>query len=201
MTSSQDPTATDDFETLLDGVLEPAYRTAYYLTRDESDAEELVQEAALLAHRGFARFQRGTNFRAWFMTVLRNRFVSLYRKRQREVKTVDLDDAPEFYMYTKSRESGLYDRTSDPATYLMGRLDSEQVASALSALPMEFREAATLYFSQDMSYQDIAEVLGIPVGTVRSRLHRSRRLLQKELWHLAQEYGVVASHSESEEGL
>ena len=65
------------------------------------------------------------------------------------------------------------------------------MATALSELPMEFREAATLYFTQDMSYHDIAEVLGVPVGTVRSRLHRGRKLLQKKLWHLAEDYGLV----------
>ena len=190
MTQSNDAAAAD-FKSLLEPVLEPAYRTAYHLTRNEADAEELVQEAALLAFKGFGRFKPGTNFKAWFFTILRNRFISTYRKKQREIKTVELEDAPELYMYTKSMESGLSAQTSEPAKYVIEQLDAEQVATALSELPMEFREAATLYFTQDMSYHDIAEVLGVPVGTVRSRLHRGRKLLQKKLWHLAEDYGLV----------
>ena len=190
MTQSNDA-ADADFKSLLERVLEPAYRTAYHLTRNEADAEELVQEAALLAFKGFARFKPGTNFKAWFFTILRNRFISTYRKKQREIKTVELEDAPELYMYTKSMESGLSAQTREPAKYVIEQLDAEQVATALSELPMEFREAATLYFTQDMSYHDIAEVLGVPVGTVRSRLHRGRKLLQKKLWHLAEDYGLV----------
>ena len=200
MTLSESQAADDDFETLLDGILEPAYRTAYHLTRDQADAEELVQEAALLAFKGFARFERGTNFKAWFLTILRNRFVSLYRKKQRQVPTVDLEDAGDLYMFAKSRQAGLSNVTSDPATYLMERLDSEQVATALSELPMEFREAAILYFTQDLSYQEIAGILDVPVGTVRSRLHRGRRLLQRKLWLLAEEYGIVPAKRVTEEG-
>ncbi len=183
--------AADNFTSLLDSVLEPAYRTAYHLTRNEADAEELVQETALLAYKGFDRFELGTNFKGWFMTILRNRFISGYRKKQREVPTVDLEDAPDLYMYNKSLESGLATQTSAPAKYIIERLDVEQVATALSELPIEFREAAALYFTQDMSYQEIADVLGVPVGTVRSRLHRGRKLLQKKLWRLAEDYGLV----------
>ncbi len=186
-----DSAAADNFTSLLESVLESAYRTAYHLTRNEADAEELVQEAALLAYKGFDRFEPGTNFKGWFFTILRNRFISGYRKKQREVKTVELEDAPDLYMYNKSLESGLATQTSEPAKYIIERLDVEQVATALSELPMEFREAATLYFTQDMSYQEIADVLGVPVGTVRSRLHRGRKLLQKKLWRLAEDYGLV----------
>ncbi len=192
-------TAADNFTSLLESVLEPAYRTAYHLTRNEADAEELVQEAALLAYKGFDRFELGTNFKGWFMTILRNRFISGYRKKQREVPTVDLEDAPDLYMYNKSLESGLATQTSAPAKYIIERLDVEQVATALSELPMEFREAATLYFTQNMSYQEIADVLGVPVGTVRSRLHRGRKLLQKKLWSLAEDYGLVPEAEATED--
>ncbi len=191
--------AADNFTSLLDSVLEPAYRTAYHLTRNEADAEELVQETALLAYKGFDRFELGTNFKGWFMTILRNRFISGYRKKQREVPTVDLEDAPDLYMYNKSLESGLATQTTAPAKYIIERLDVEQVATALSELPIEFREAATLYFTQDMSYQEIADVLGVPVGTVRSRLHRGRKLLQKKLWSLAEDYGLVPEAEATED--
>ena len=197
-TKAPEPDATSsaaaehDFETLLESVLEPAYRTAYHLTRNEADAEELVQETALLAFKGFARFKPGTNFKAWFLTILRNRFVSGYRKKQREVKTVELEDASELYLYSKNAASAMGDHVVEPARRIIERLDAEQVAQALAELPMEFREAATLYFTQDLSYQDIAKILDVPVGTVRSRLHRGRRLLQRRLWDLALEYGIVS---------
>ncbi len=200
MTAPGSATA-DNFTSLLESVLEPAYRTAYHLTRNEADAEELVQEAALLAYKGFDRFELGTNFKGWFMTILRNRFISGYRKKQREVPTVDLEDAPDLYMYSKSLESGLATQTSEPAKYVIERLDAEQVGDALAELPMEFREAATLYFTQDMSYQEIADVLGVPVGTVRSRLHRGRKLLQKKLWSLAEDYGLVPEADATEDVL
>ena len=198
MTAPGSATA-DNFTSLLESVLEPAYRTAYHLTRNEADAEELVQEAALLAYKGFDRFELGTNFKGWFMTILRNRFISGYRKKQREVPTVDLEDAPDLYMYSKSLESGLATQTSEPAKYVIEQLDAEQVGDALAELPMEFREAATLYFTQDMSYQEIADVLGVPVGTVRSRLHRGRKLLQKKLWSLAEDYGLVPEAEATED--
>ncbi len=198
MTAPGSATA-DNFTSLLESVLEPAYRTAYHLTRNEADAEELVQEAALLAYKGFDRFELGTNFKGWFMTILRNRFISGYRKKQREVPTVDLEDAPDLYMYSKSLESGLATQTSEPAKYVIEQLDAEQVGDALAELPMEFREAATLYFTQDMSYQEIADVLGVPVGTVRSRLHRGRKLLQKKLWNLAEDYGLVPEAGATED--
>ncbi|MCZ6916241.1 MAG: sigma-70 family RNA polymerase sigma factor [Gemmatimonadetes bacterium] len=191
MTTDNDGGAPADFETLLEAIIEPAYRAAYHLTRNQADAEDLVQDASLLAYKGFARFRPGTNFRAWFLTILRNRFVSDYRKKQREIKTVDLEDAPDLYLYRKSEQSGLTTETSDPARAFMERIDSELVATALSELPMEFREVATLYFTQDLAYQDIAEIIDVPVGTVRSRLHRGRKLLQKRLWDLAVTYGVV----------
>ncbi len=198
MTAPDGATA-DNFTSLLESVLEPAYRTAYHLARNEADAEELVQEAALLAYKGFHRFELGTNFKGWFMTILRNRFISGYRKKQREVPTVDLEDAPDLYMYNKSLESGLATQTSEPAKYVIERLDAEQVGDALAELPMEFREAATLYFTQDMSYQEIADVLSVPVGTVRSRLHRGRKLLQKKLWSLAEDYGLVPEAEATED--
>lgn len=197
--SSPSHPSTDNFETLLEGVLDAAYRTAYHLTRNRDDAEELVQEAALLAFRGFKRFEPGSNFKAWFLTILRNRFISEYRQRKRSVETVELEDAPDRYLYTKSQELGFLNQTDDPARQLVARLDAERVRDELDALPEEFREVAMLYFTQDLSYQEIAGVLEVPIGTVRSRLHRARRILQMRLWHLAEAYGIVSAESSREE--
>ena len=190
-------TPASDFEALLAGVLEQAYGTAMRLTGNAADAEDLVQDAALLAHRGFSSFTEGSNFRAWFYRILLNRFYSNYRRQRRTGIAVDLDDTPELYLYEQAEAAGLKP-SEDSAAALIDRLDAEAVEQALAALPDEFRAAATLYFMQDLPYQEIAEILDVPIGTVRSRLHRARRMLQKALWAVAQERGIVSAPAPEE---
>ncbi|MGH7703120.1 MAG: sigma-70 family RNA polymerase sigma factor [Gemmatimonadales bacterium] len=184
--------AVPTIESLLTPILGPAYGAALHMTRNPADAEDLVQEAALLACRGFGSFEPGTNFKAWFFRILTNCFYSKYRKRKREGTAVELEDTPELYLYCQTAVVGLHAHTQDPATLVMGKMDTEQVSAAIGALPDEYRVVATLYFMQDFSYQEIAGVLGVPVGTVRSRLHRGRHMLQKALWHIAEERGIVS---------
>ena len=185
------------FEALLAPLLDSAYGTALRFTRNRADAEDLVQEAALLAFRGFKTFEPGSSFRAWFFRILTNCFYSQYRKRKRQGTEIELDDTPELYLYCQTAAIGLHARTDDPAAMLVSRLDNELVEAAIAALPDEYRVAATLYFMQDFSYQEIAEMVGVPVGTVRSRLHRGRRLLQKALWVIAEERGIVSTLTEA----
>ncbi|HEU5220157.1 MAG TPA: sigma-70 family RNA polymerase sigma factor [Gemmatimonadales bacterium] len=180
-------------EALLMPLLDVAYGTALRLTRNPADAEDLVQESAFLATRGFGQFQEGTNFRAWFFRILTNCFYSKYRKRKREGTAVEIEDTPELFLYTQSAGAGIQTESEDPAGAFMDRLDTEAVASAIDALPEEYRVVATLYFMQDLQYQEIALMLGVPVGTVRSRLHRGRRLLQRALWSIAEEHGIISS--------
>lgn len=178
--------AREGLEDLLVPVIDSAYRTAMRLTRNEADAEDLVQDAALLAARGFSGFRPGSNFKAWFFRILLNRFYSLYRRNRRAGSAVALEDAPELYLYQRAQEAGLTTE-SDPALRVLDRIDADTALRALDALPEEFRTVATLYFTQDFSYQEIADVLDVPIGTVRSRLHRARRMLQKALWSVAEE--------------
>jgi len=182
------PTA---FEAELVPVLDRAYGLAYSLTHDRADAEDLVQEAALLALKAFAQFKPGTNFKAWFSRILVNAFYGQLRKQRRRGETVDLESLPPLYLYGKTAELGLQDHTDDPAGALLARLDAEAIVSALEALPEEYRVACSLYFVQDFSYEEIAQTLGVPLGTVRSRIHRGRRLLQQRLWAIAEERGIV----------
>lgn len=191
--SGNDSHPAGDFESLLEPLLDSAFGTALRFTRHRADAEDLVQEAALLACRGFASFERGSNFRAWFFRILTNCFYSSYRKRKRQGSEVELEEAPDLYLFSQTASLGLHTQNEDPASLLMDKLAAEQVEAALSGLPEEYRVAATLYFMQDFSYQEIAEVAGVPVGTVRSRLHRGRRLLQKALWLIAEERGIVSA--------
>jgi RNA polymerase sigma-70 factor (ECF subfamily) len=179
-----------EFESLLRPILQMAYGTAVRLTRSRCDADDLVQDAALMAFRAFGTFQRGTNFKAWFFRILTNAFYSRHRKEKHEKANLSTDDLPALYLYHKTAEAGLVGPESDPASALLDRLDTDRVAEALDALPEEYRAAAVLYFVDDLSYQQIADALQCPVGTVRSRLHRGRRMLQKALWDLAVERGI-----------
>jgi RNA polymerase sigma-70 factor (ECF subfamily) len=104
---------------------------------------------------------------------------------------VDLDDTPDLYLYARSGEVGFPTDGPDPASALLDRLGTERVVAALDQLPEEYRIVSTLYFMQDFSYEEIARTLECPVGTVRSRLHRGRKILQKALWQVALEAGIV----------
>ena len=179
----------DQFESELGLILDPAYGYAVRLSGgDRDEAEDLLQEATIAAYRGRETFQTGTNFKAWFFKVLTN---ALYRKvGRKKLDTVSIDSEAEPYMFMQAYERGM-DLTSDPAELLFDKIDGAEVLSALDALPEEFREVSSLYFTAEMSYEEIAETLEIPVGTVRSRLHRGRKLLQTALWEVAQSRGLV----------
>jgi RNA polymerase sigma-70 factor (ECF subfamily) len=109
---------------------------------------------------------------------------------------VSLDDAPELYLYERTRAAGMHGREEDPARSLLSRLDTDRVRQAIAELPEEYRSVAALNLVEDLSYQDIADALDIPPGTVRSRLHRARRRLQVTLWELAVEEGIVPASRE-----
>jgi RNA polymerase sigma-70 factor (ECF subfamily) len=179
------------FEALLTPILPMAYGTAVRLTRDRTEAEDLIQDASLLAFRAFHSFQSGTNFKAWYFRILTNAFYSRHRKEKHDRANLSMEDIPAGYLYSRTVQAGLQGDTADPASALMDRIDTEQVAEALDQLPEEYRVVATLYFMEDFSYQQIADVVECPVGTVRSRLHRGRRMLQKALWTVAMERGIV----------
>jgi RNA polymerase sigma-70 factor, ECF subfamily len=185
--------AARQFEQLLTPLLGAAYGTALHMTRNRDDAEDLVQEAAVRAFRSFHTFQEGTNFKAWLFRIITNLYLNKYRQKQREPEMVNLDDAPPLQLYSRTCEEGLQRRSADPATLVLRKIDTEQVAAAIGALPEEFRTVCALYFMEEFAYQEIAEMLDCPIGTVRSRLHRGRKALQRELWHIAQEQGITAA--------
>lgn len=189
-----------EFTTLLTSVIDVAYRTAMHFTRNSQDAEDLVQEAALKAFRAFHTFESGTNFRAWFLRIVTNQFLQGYRKQRRDPELVNVDDVQPLYLYTKTREAGLHSMSPDPAQLLLSKLDTQQVSAALAALPEEYRTVSVLYFMEELSYQEIADMVGCPVGTVRSRLHRGRKLLQKALWRVAEEAGIPTALTARPEG-
>ncbi len=187
----------ETLETLLPPLLDSAYRVALRLTRDPADAEDLVQEAAFLAAKGFHTYQQGTNFKAWFFRVLTNAFYSKYRRNKRQGQQVDIDETPDAHLYRQTSQAGWHGGERDPVDRLLSSITVEQVSAAMDQLPDEYRDVATLYFEEDLAYQDIAAALDVPVGTVRSRLHRARKLLQHNLWQVAVEAGVIPQDKEA----
>ncbi|MBX3114072.1 MAG: sigma-70 family RNA polymerase sigma factor [Fimbriimonadaceae bacterium] len=181
------------FERELEKILGLAYGYAVRLHGGDRDAaEDLLQEASVSAFRGRDNFMPGTNFKAWFFKILTNAF---YRQGgKKELETVSLDADPEPYLYLQAKEAGI-SASDDPAEVLFNKIDVVEVKNALDNLPSEFREVSALYFTGEMSYEEISETLDIPVGTVRSRLHRARKLLQVALWDLAVSRGIVEAVS------
>jgi RNA polymerase sigma-70 factor (ECF subfamily) len=164
------------------------YSAAFRLTRNASDAEDLVQETYLRAYRGFHQFEPGTNLKAWLYRILTNTFINSYRKRQREPQTDSLDETEDWYLYSRMAERG-----TEPSaeTSVIESLPDEDVQEALSSLPDQFRIAVLLADVEGFSYKEIAEITGVPIGTVMSRLHRGRKALEKRLWHVVRERGLV----------
>lgn len=146
------------------------YNFAHWLTQDRAAAEDLVQETYMKALRGFSSFKQGTNFRAWMYKILRNTFLTTQAGLTSSV-SLDADE----------------DRTADPAaaetpeTVLLARVEQATIQHALEQLPVRFREIILLCDSEEMSYQEISETLGIPMGTVMSRLSRARKAMRQLL--------------------
>jgi RNA polymerase sigma-70 factor (ECF subfamily) len=164
------------------------YSAAFRLTRNAADAEDLVQETFLRAYRGFHQFEPGTNIKAWLYRILTNTFINSYRKKQREPQTDSLDETEDWYLYSRMAERGT--EPSAEATVIES-LPDEDVQEALSSLPEQFRIAVLLADVEGFSYKEIAEITEVPIGTVMSRLHRGRKALEKRLWDVVRERGLV----------
>jgi len=192
------PGDTAAFSALLEPILASALKNATFLTRSAEDAEDLVQEACIQAFRAFASFQSGTNFKAWFLAIQHHCFLGRLRHASRRPQTVAIEDedtVDSLYLYEQTRGIRLHKGGGDPAEKFLDKLDAGEIADALRALPDEFRVVATLYFVNELGYEQIAQVVDCPLNTVRSRLHRARRLLQKSLWEVARERGIVSGNA------
>jgi RNA polymerase sigma-70 factor, ECF subfamily len=164
--------------------LDTLYRVGRRLTGEGADAEDLVQETLLRAWRGWAGFTAGSNVRAWLLTILRNTFISRWRSRRKEGIAVPLDDADPIALQRAVP-------AQDPEGRFFDTLVDAQVIAAVDALPVEYREAVVLSDVEGLPYAEVAEVLGVPVGTVKSRLFRARRRLQLALHDHAVELGIL----------
>lgn len=177
-----------EFETLTLGHLDPLYAAALRLTRNERDAEDLVQDTFLRAYRFFDKFERGTNIKAWLFKILTNTFINRYRRQVKERSAVE--DERET-VHDRFMSQDMSENAANPEQYFFDRLLSDDVLKAIDALPVDFRMVVVLADLQEFSYKEIAEILDCPVGTVMSRLYRGRKLLQKTLLSYAVEQGIV----------
>ena len=176
--------------------LDQLFSAAMRYTRNRADAEDLVQEAMAKAYAAYHQYRPGTNLKAWLHRVLGTTYISRYRKAQRRPQEVSADaardalgaDAGDFSLY--DRIAGATDAAAEVEA--LSRMPTDEVRAALQSLPEQFRMAVYLADVEGFTYAEIAEIMGTPIGTVMSRLHRGRAALQKALWQYATERGLLA---------
>ncbi|MCL1600170.1 MAG: sigma-70 family RNA polymerase sigma factor [Actinomycetia bacterium] len=165
------------------------YSAALRMTRNPADAEDVVQETFLKAYRAYDTFTEGTNLKAWLYRILTNTYINKYRKKQRRPNEVELGELQDLYLYKRLGEhSGAQVSAESEALDLFV---DEDIIEALESLPENFRLPVLYADVEGFSYKEIAEILDVPIGTVMSRLHRGRKALQRKLWNLAVEHGLV----------
>jgi RNA polymerase sigma-70 factor (ECF subfamily) len=165
------------------------YSAAMRMTRNQADAEDLVQETYLRAYRSYESFVEGTNLRAWLFRILTNTYINTYRAKQRRPQETELKDVEDLYLYR--RISGVDQASRSAEDTLFDLFTDDEVKAALEGLPESFRLPVLLADVEDFSYKEIAEMLDIPMGTVMSRLHRGRKAMQKALVEFATERGLL----------
>jgi RNA polymerase sigma-70 factor (ECF subfamily) len=164
--------------------LDALYRVALRLTGNAADADDLVQETMLKAYRAWDQYEKGTNAKGWLLTILRNSFINEYRRRTRHPETVDVDTIEPFAVFGEVQED-------DPQGAFFDQIVDDEVLKAIDELPVAFRETLVLSDVEGMSYQEIGKILGVPVGTVKSRLFRARQALQGKLYGYAVSMGYI----------
>jgi RNA polymerase sigma-70 factor (ECF subfamily) len=169
------------------------YSAALRMTRNPSDAEDLVQETYLKAYRSYGSFEEGTNLRAWLYRILTNTYINSYRAAQRRPETTDVEDVEDLYLYKRLAGSGGSEAGRSAEDEALERFTDDDIKAALEDLPEAFRIAVMLADVDGFSYKEISEITEVPIGTVMSRIHRGRRALQKALHGVAEARGLVGS--------
>lgn len=168
--------------------LDALMRTARRMSRTESDAEDLVQETMLKAYRFFDKFEEGTNCKAWLFKIMTNIFINNYRSQAKAPQSVSVDDLDDGFLYGQlAKNTG----SADPEKEFFSKIFDDDVKNAIKELPEDFRIVVVLSFLEGFAYQEIAEITGLQIGTVKSRLHRGRKILQKALLEYAQKHGYI----------
>ncbi|MFA6468264.1 MAG: sigma-70 family RNA polymerase sigma factor [Bacteroidota bacterium] len=171
--------------------MEVLYNYALRMTGNKEDASDLLQETFLKAYRFWNKFEQGTNLRAWLFRIMKNTYINVYRKEVKEPDKVDYEEIEGFYNLVRDRNSD----DNDLQKKMFGQLLDDDVSAALESLPEEFRTVVILCDIEGLAYEEIAEFLQIPVGTVRSRLHRGRKLLYVKLYDYAKQRGFIGKEA------
>jgi RNA polymerase sigma factor (sigma-70 family) len=166
--------------------IDSMYNFAFRLTMDEDDAHDLVQDTYLKAFRFIASFEQGTNAKAWLFRILKNSFINDYRKKSKEPAKVDYQEIETTY---NSEDGGDMQHTVDLRANTVQDMIGDEVANALNSLPVDFRTVIIICDIEGFTYEEMAKILDIPIGTVRSRLHRARNLLKEKLKNYATSMG------------
>jgi RNA polymerase sigma-70 factor (ECF subfamily) len=166
--------------------IDSMYNFAFRLTNDEDDANDLLQDTYMKAFRFINSFQEGTNSKAWLFRILKNSFINDYRKKSKEPSKVDYQEVETVYNSTEDAE---FESTSDLRIETVQDMIGDEVAMALNGLPVDFRTVIILCDIEGFTYEEMAKILDIPIGTVRSRLHRARNLLKEKLRFYAKSMG------------
>lgn len=186
----------EQFEELAMPLLDQLYGAALRMTRNPADAEDLVQEAFAKAYAGFHSFKSGTNFRAWMHRILTNAYINHYRKRQRQPAQYPTEEITDWQLAAAAKHTSTGLRSAEVEA--MELLPDDEIRSALSELPEEFRMAVYYADVMDLPYKEIAEIMDTPLGTVMSRLHRGRKQLRGLLRDVATERGYGRLRTEGE---
>ena len=164
------------------------YNYALRMTSNTDDAHDLVQETYMKAYRFWDKYEKGTNIRAWLFRIMKNSYINRYRKESKEPETVDYNDIQNFYHTIRYQSSD----PNDLQEKIFGGLLDDDIARAVESLPEEFRTVVILCDIEGLSYEEIAAFVDCPIGTVRSRLHRGRKMLRAKLFSYAKHHGYVS---------
>ncbi len=167
--------------------LDVLYNFALRLTAEPTDAEDLVQDTIVKAYRFFSSYEKGTNAKAWLFRILKNSFINNYRKTSKLPQQVDYDEISSYYETIRAEHT----ETSDLERLMFRELMDDEMSTALSQLPEDFRTVVLLCDVEGYTYEEIANMLDVPIGTIRSRLHRGRNLLKTELIDYAKKRGYT----------
>lgn len=166
------------------------YNFALRTTGNQDDARDLLQETFLKAYRFWDKYEKGTNIRAWLFRIMKNSYINRYRKETKEPDKVDYEDIENFYNAIRAEHTD----PNDLQAKLFDNLLGDEVARALEAIPEDFRTVVILCDIEGLTYEEIAEFVEVPIGTVRSRLHRGRKLLQAKLLDYAKAQGFLSKN-------